>query len=107
MTNYVKIVVFAFSETFGNELRGKMDENAEPFFFHPDDERLKEGMQFFFHDREDLEKIRAGYNAKRPELAAIFKNKARSKAQLDRKNIKSRPKFNRFKSQRGRPNKHH
>merc|ERR1719341_2167805 len=88
-----------FSETFGSQLKGKSNQSSEAFFFDPEDQRFSDAMQFFFTDRPDLEKVREEYNSKRPELAAIIKKKARSKAQFDRNKIQA--KNSRFGGRRG------
>jgi len=78
-----------FSQKFGSQLKATANENVEPFFFGADDDRIVASINFFFTDRPDLEKERAEFGAKRPELAAIFKKKARSKAQLMRVTAKT------------------
>eukprot|EP00088_Acartia_fossae_P015302 TRINITY_DN1836_c0_g1_i11.p1 TRINITY_DN1836_c0_g1~~TRINITY_DN1836_c0_g1_i11.p1 ORF type:complete len:131 (-),score=39.47 TRINITY_DN1836_c0_g1_i11:192-584(-) len=93
-----------FSRKFGNQLISKMAGNEEGggegggealqqtsfFFFNAqEDDRIKEAMKFFFEDRPDLDSVREGYQKKRADLKDIFRKRARSKAQLLRKNVKS------------------
>ena len=76
-----------FSAKFARQLKSKAAGTAaaaETFFFAEEDARLAESLDFFFGEASqlDLEAIRAEYQDRRPQLAAIFKKKARSKAKL-------------------------
>ncbi len=73
-----------FLSKFGRQLKSKGTAGAaESFFFVEDDPRLGESLDFFFgEDRLDLDRIREEYQERRPQLAAILKKKARSKAKL-------------------------
>jgi len=68
--------------SFGRQLRVKgVDKAASPFFFTPNDPRLETGLDFFFNQEVDMDKLREDWDSKgRAVLVEILKKRARSKA---------------------------
>merc|ERR1712130_860105 len=63
---------------FGRQLRVK---GVNPFFFTPNDSRLEAGLNFFFNQEVDMDKLRKDWDSKgRAVLVEILKKRARSKA---------------------------
>merc|ERR1711971_329084 len=71
---------------FGLQLKGKGSTGLkESFFFQEGDERLEEGLNFFFKQEVDFDALRVAFNAQRPQLSAILKKKMRQKAKRNEK----------------------
>jgi len=68
--------------SFGRQLRVKgVDKAVNPFFFTPNDDRLEAGLDFFFNQEVDMDKLRENWDSKgRAVLVEILKKRARSKA---------------------------
>ena len=65
---------------FGMQLKrkGSGKVSTKPFFFTgDDDQRLEEGVAYFYDHKIDIDQLRTNYNSKRPELAHILREKFR------------------------------
>merc|ERR1719239_1741516 len=67
--------------SFGRQLRVKgVDKAASLFFFTPNDPRLETGLDFFFNQEVDMDKLREDWDSQgRAVLVEILKKRARSK----------------------------